>query len=884
MDKMDKEAHQSMASISVHLVYLGPGAPSGPQRSSAVPTCPCVGYWLSAIAHYVSILPMTTAIFQSFNPSARGWGESLAFGTPESVHAAYVPADVPGVLAGAESASRAGKWAAVFVAYEAAPAFDPAFRTHDQVPGLPLAWCAVFSEPEKNAEFRTQNAEQAKKGNAGTGFSDWKPGVGRAEYEAAVRRVRDYIAAGDLYQANYTFPLRSTFRGEPLDAFHALGDAQGAGYSAFLDLGPFKLLSFSPELFFERHGQPQKSGGAILAPPETPGGCHRHGGLSIPRVAEPAGACGVAVTDTPVTPAPSATPGVKRTPWLCHSPEGSGDERTSSPDVWRLVMRPMKGTLPRGRFLAEDLARMRELAACEKNRAENLMILDMLRNDAGRIARPGSVRVPRMFEVERYRTVLQMTSTVEAELGAGVTLPEIFAALFPCGSITGAPKVRTMQIIRELEPFPRGAYTGAIGFLKPGGDAVFKVAIRTVVLDALKSGGGVLPPPKTPGGCHWHGLLSTPKVAESAGGTDQFLTAMPPPPAASATLRLKVNPWLCHSPEGSGDERTSSPDFEAVFGVGGGITWDSTPAGEYEECMLKAAFLKKVAQTFLSARDAGESTGRNACATLENDSAGFDLLESLLLADGHWFLLERHIGRMRESADYFGRPFPEAGIRAALEDVRSAHPVGAWKVRLLLAAAGTPRAEAQPLSGGGAPPTAARAATWQQRPKGAATPPPPDTWRVGVASAPLDSRDIFLFHKTTRRAVYDAARAAHPGADDVILWNERGELTESCFANLVLVLGGELVTPPVACGLLAGTFRAELLAAGVIRERVLRREDLVRAEAVWLVNSVRGWIRAEMNPQITQNLNLNLNRYRYRNRTLPGFEAENGYCPGGRRF
>jgi para-aminobenzoate synthetase/4-amino-4-deoxychorismate lyase len=128
----------------------------------------------------------------------------------------------------------------------------------------------------------------------------------------------------------------------------------------------------------------------------------------------------------------------------------------------------------------------------------------------------------------------------------------------------------------------------------------------------------------------------------------------------------------------------------------------------------------------------------------------------------------------------------------------------------------------------------------------------PGIWRIVLAAGAVDSRDVFLFHKTTCRGVYDAARAAFPGADDVILWNERGELTESCFANVVLALGGELVTPPVECGLLAGTFRAELLAAGVIRERVLRREDLARADAVWLVNSVRGWIRAEVNPQITQ--------------------------------
>ena len=579
-------------------------------------------------------------IFRSFDPAGRGW-ESLAFGRPETVVAARQHADVPAVLALAESAAAAGKWAVLLVTYEAATAFDPAFRTHAPEPaGLPLAWVALFPAPLAEIAAR----HEAEVGQASFAFDPWQPAVVRAEYAAAIRQVRDYIAAGDTYQVNYTFPLRSRFRGDALAAWRAMSAAQGAGYSAFLDLGSHQVLSFSPELFFKR----------------------------------------------------------------------AGDE---------LTLRPMKGTLHRGRFPAEDRLRVQELAASEKNRAENLMILDMVRNDAGRIAVTGSVHVPRMFEVERYRTVLQMTSTVKARIRPGVRLPELFAALFPCASITGAPKVRTLEIIRELEPFPRGLYTGAIGLVRPGGAAEFSVAIRTVVRD----------------------------------------------PGTGA----------------------------AVFGVGGGITWDSTAAGEYDECMLKAAFLTLPAPAF-------------------------DLLESLLLEDGTLFLLERHLHRMRESADYFGLPWPEARVRTALEQVRNAHPAGAWKVRLLLGPEGLIRSECAALAHSAAGGT---------------------VWRVALADAPVDSQDTFLFHKTTRRAVYDAARKSHPEADDVILWNERGELTESCFANLVLDLGSERLTPPLACGLLAGTFRQELLESGQIRERVLTREDLRRAAAVHLINSVRRWIR-----------------------------------------
>ena len=145
------------------------------------------------------------------------------------------------------------------------------------------------------------------------------------------------------------------------------------------------------------------------------------------------------------------------------------------------------------------------------------MIVDLLRNDLGKVSVPGSVRVSSLFDLERFETVWQMTSTVEATLKHETSLVDLMPALFPCGSITGAPKIRTMQIIRELERFPRGAYTGTIGLLKPGGDCIFNVAIRTVVVDT----------------------------------------------------ELSI----------------------ATFGVGGGVTIDSTADREYEECLVKSLFL-----------------------------------------------------------------------------------------------------------------------------------------------------------------------------------------------------------------------------------------------------------------------------------------------------
>jgi len=312
-----------------------------------------------------------------------------------------------------------------------------------------------------------------------------------------------------------------------------------------------------------------------------------------------------------------------------------------------------------------------------------------------------------------------MTSTIEATLRDDLTLPELMCGLFPCGSITGAPKVRTMEIIRELEPYPRGIYTGTLGFLRPGGDATFNVAIRTVVIDSELG--------------------------------------------------------------------------EATFGVGGGITYDSTAESEYEECLVKSSFLNT--------------------APIE-----FQLLESLLLESGEWFLLERHLARMRATATYFGFRFDETEVSSELNRISSDRSAGRWKVRLLLAKDGGSNAEAIELRT-----------------------PCEELLRVGLAAGPVDINDRFLFHKTTNRVVYEKALASRSDCEDVILWNDNGEVTESTIANVVVVIGDDYFTPPLASGLLAGTFREELLASGKIRERVIYREELTKAREIYLINSVRKW-------------------------------------------
>jgi para-aminobenzoate synthetase/4-amino-4-deoxychorismate lyase len=381
-----------------------------------------------------------------------------------------------------------------------------------------------------------------------------------------------------------------------------------------------------------------------------------------------------------------------------------------------ITCRPMKGTARRGRTTEEDRTQADWLRTSEKNRAENVMIVDMIRNDLGRIARTGSVQVRELFGVERYSTLWQMTSTVTARTNA--PLSRIFASLFPCASITGAPKVSTMRIIHELEAGPRKIYTGTIGYIAPGRKASFNVAIRTALIDRQE-----------------------------------------------------------HSAE---------------YGVGGGIVWDSTSTDEYAEALLKARVLSE-------------------------EPAPFSLLETMLWIQEEGFLLRsRHIQRLLDSADYFSFPVSEPAIEQSLDRLTTTLD-GPSRVRLLLDREGKTEITAVPL-------------LLDSKPV-----------RVSLADAPVNSSDKFLFHKTTRREVYDKARARHPDCDDVLLYNQQGELTEFTIGNLVVELDGELVTPPVECGVLPGTFRAGLLETGRITEHILPLYRLRECKKIYRINSVRNW-------------------------------------------
>lgn len=400
----------------------------------------------------------------------------------------------------------------------------------------------------------------------------------------------------------------------------------------------------------------------------------------------------------------------------------------------RITTRPMKGTAPRGRWSMEDQQQANDLQHSEKNRAENLMIVDLLRNDLSRIARPHSVTVSQLFAVEPYPTLWQMTSTVQATTRPGTTLNDIFSALFPCGSVTGAPKAQAMSLITQHETEARGIYCGAIGLIKPGGDAVFNVAIRTLTL----------------------------------------------------TLQNQ----------------------QATCGIGGGITWDSNAEDEYGEAMLKARFLNPSDHTRLKTPT---------------------LIETLRLENGTYWLLERHLERLKNSAHYFNRACDLAACRQALEKLAYEHRQGLWRVRLDLEPSGKLTTHITPF------PASPRHPTFV------------------LSQNPVPRHAAWIHHKTTHRDFFEQAlsdaQTLHPDLFDVLLWNEAGELTEFTRGNLVLEIEGIRYTPPQDAGLLDGVLRRELLETRQIKEKTLKREDLDRASRILFINSLRGEIEIEIHKE-----------------------------------
>ncbi|MBP1931378.1 aminodeoxychorismate synthase component I [Ammoniphilus resinae] len=529
-----------------------------------------------------------------------------------------------------------GYYAAGYLSYEAAPAFDPSYVVNQVESDLPLVFFGIYTKPQ---------ISQIAARSADFEVSDWGPATDPQRYQQSIQAIHEAISRGETYQVNYTLRMHARITGDATGLYQKMNENQQAEYGAYLQIGPYQILSASPELFFHKKGD-------------------------------------------------------------------------------QIITKPMKGTAARGRYLTEDEKQAAGLYESEKDRAENLMIVDLLRNDLGKICLPGSVEVTRLFEIEKYPTVFQMTSTIEGKLCPEIQLEDIFTALFPCGSITGAPKIETMKHIKRLEDSPRGVYCGSIGFIEPNGNALFNVAIRTVLVDSRKN--------------------------------------------------------------------------KAEFGVGGGITWDSTVKGEYEEVINKTKLLTKT-------------------------TSDFELLETILLEKGEYFLLQQHLDRMEKSAVYFGISYDRVAVRTELEKYKQEDYKQPYRVRLLVNKFGKISVEGNPFQ--------------QDHTK---------ELLVRLAEQPVQSKYLFLFHKTTQRSVYNERRMEDPALFDTLLWNESGEITEFTLGNVIVQIDGVNYTPPLTSGLLPGTYREELLRKGELHERVLLHTDLEKAEGIWFINSVRKKLKVRL--------------------------------------
>ena len=609
---------------------------------------------------------------------------SRIFVDPVRVFAPNSAAELAGMFSGIEDAVAAGQFAAGFFTYECGACFEPeaAMRASRNPASGPLAWFGIFDRC-----YRFDHA-------TGT-FPDGEPPcLAQFRMDAS---VADKLR-GELH-VQASFGLSREEYARRISIIHE-----------WIRAGDLYQLNYTVPYTVRVRGSIAALYEQLLARQPVDYGAFLHGGAGR-RI-------------------------LSFSPELFFRVEQDGARR-------RIVTQPMKGTAARGRTTREDNERAEWLRSDAKNRSENVMIVDLLRNDLGRIAKFGSVQAENLFAVERYPTLWQMTSTVTAELRPEVGFHDIFRALFPCGSITGAPKVRAMQLIGEIEEQSRGVYTGAIGFFSRE-RTVFNVAIRTLEL-------------------------------ENDCGT---------------------------------------------MGVGSGIVIDSDAAQEYDECVLKAEFV----------------TGSRHHGSGGRSPDRFLLIETMLWDNG-FPLLELHLDRLTDSADYFGIECDRAAVKAAIAEYALRFTDGARrKVRLLMHSQG---------GGDGWDGTGPHIADEiLSRVADRVT-----CGRVSISPHRTDPADGWLYHKTTQRPLYALAyqSAAEAGYDDVLFLNLRGEVTEGAISNVFIEKNGRGFTPPMECGLLAGVYRRHLLETrDNVEERVLTLDDLRDADAIYLCNAVRGLRRVTL--------------------------------------
>ncbi|WP_409433266.1 aminodeoxychorismate synthase component I [Litorimonas sp. RW-G-Af-16] len=553
-------------------------------------------------------------------------GRQLYFSDPLEIITITRTQDVAQAFTQIETALAAGHYVAGYFAYELGAALETKL-TDLLDTSAPLIQIGVFNAPSDTPPVEMLYTAAPPK-------IDLMPIWSEADYVSRFDTLQAYIEAGDCYQVNLTFPMTGQTYADAAHIFAAFRQRQPGRYGALLSLGGADIISFSPELFFEKSGKDMR-------------------------------------------------------------------------------MRPMKGTRPRAGN--NDQAVAEAMRAEPKSQAENLMIVDLLRNDLSRLAEVGSVEVPELFALETYPTVHQMTSQVTATLRDGVSWLDIFKGLFPCGSVTGAPKIRAMEIIHELEAGPRGPYCGAIGFIAPSGDACFNVAIRTAVLQ----------------------------------------------------------------------------DGALRYDVGSGVVLDSEGADEYRECLLKSQILTAPPEQFIEtlywSPEAGYRHEDAHVARLEAAS-GQSLSDNIAMAP-------------------LNAPDPQR-VRWIFHQDRTLDIISTDYVPL--------------------------------------TEPLPFLLSKYPLTPTVQRTDI----KTSRRDFYDGERrrvqAIDPQIAEVVFLNAYGELTEGSFTSLFIKRGGKLQTPPLSAGLLPGTLRAKLIEAGDAIEAPLTLQDIIAADQIYLGNSLRGLMEAEL--------------------------------------
>ncbi|EMJ99884.1 MULTISPECIES: aminodeoxychorismate synthase component I [unclassified Leptospira] len=537
-----------------------------------------------------------------------------------------------------------GYHAAGWISYEAGELFlNPG--NMEEVFENPLFWFGIFSEPKvldlgEISEWESKYKDKGYSAKIGSGMD-------QKEYEKILRKIRNFLYEGDIYQVNFTFPLEIELEGSLGRLFFELRKKQPVPYEAWIHTGDSiptqrDILSFSPELFWEKK---------------------------------------------------------------------SNQIRTV----------PMKGTRPRGKNSEEDQKLKLELFRSEKDRAENLMITDLLRNDLGRISLPGSVEVSKLFSIEEYPTVFQMTSEIRSKLSSDIKWTDILEALFPGGSITGAPKKRSSEIIQSLEK-KRGVYTGGIFYLSPQKE-ISSIAIRTL----------------------------------------EFLQ------------------------DSSGQKR-------GRMGVGSGITINSDPNEEWEECWSKAKFLND---------------------TKEN----FYLFTTTICKRRKIYFLNDHKERMRTSAKEFGFSWKEEEWESAVgEATGKINSDNNYKVKIILLSSGEFKSEVSEFDSG------------------------PKEGKILFSGTSTDKKNRFFYHKTNIREIFSEGyeSATSKGYIDRIYTNREGHLTEGAIHSIFLFLNREWITPSLEEGILPGVARKRWIKKLKAKERRISKEDLILASKIILVNSLRG--------------------------------------------